>query len=383
MGPTTPTTVCFVSLQARGAFLPVSGAKIGGAETQIRRLAVALAADPAFSIHVIVEDSGQAEREEVDGVTLWRLAQPPEKPSATGRAWRRLVSGMSLRRLARRIRADVYVQRSAGAETGLVERAAHAVGGRFIYMMANDWELERPWSAGGGLSALLFRRGLRRADAIVAQHSGQREELLRVFGLQSETIPSLYDFPDQPPPAGDAVLWIGRCVRQKHPERLLELARRLPDARFIMVAPRAAQEADVFERTKRDAASLANLLFIPGATPAELEAIYPRGAVLVNTSDREGMPNVLIEAAAHGLALAALSIDPEGMFTRHGAGIVAGGDLDRLAGRIEPLLDDPALLAELAGRAFDWMRVRHSPPSVLPRLKQLLTGKSETPGHRE
>jgi glycosyltransferase involved in cell wall biosynthesis len=368
----TRTRICFVSLQARGAFLPSPGSKIGGAEQQIRRLAVALARDPACDVHVIVEDAGRNEHEAVDGVTLRRLPQPPERRSTVGRAWRRLASGAALVKLARRIDADVYVQRCAGAETGLVQHAARRAGARFVFMLANDADLAAHWIRGGGASGWLYRRGLLRADRIVAQHEDQREQLRRIFGREAVVLPSVHPFPDAPPRTGDAVLCVCRCVRQKRPERFVALARALPDLRFILVAMPTEAEADLFEKVQREAAALENLELIPGAPPDRLPSIYARAGILVSTSDYEGMPNVFLEAAANGLALVSLSVDPDGMFSRDGAGLLAGGDMDRLAEHVRGLASDRTRRSALAASAFSRLRERHSIDAVLPVFKEVL-----------
>ena len=364
--------VCFVSLQSRGAFAGDAAAKIGGAEMQIRRLALYLAARGDFQVHVIVEDTGQPEREVFDGVTLHRLTQPAERPSRAGRVLRKALSAGHLYLLAKKLEADIYVQRGAGAETGLTAWAARRCRRPFVFMLANDWETQPPWSSRGGTTGRLFRTGLRRAAAVICQHEGQREALRTVFELESEIIPNAYDFPQPTAQPGTGVLWIGRCTEQKHPLRLLELARRLPQIPVHMIAKTTPHEPGLAKQIAHAAAARPNVTFTPGLPPDQTAAAYAAASLLVNTSDFEGMPNTFLEAAGHGLALLALHVDPAGLFTREGAGFCAEGSMDRLADEIARLHADPVAWHELAARGRAILSERHALAKIGPAFAALL-----------
>ena len=91
----------------------------------------------------------------------------------------------------------------------------------------------------------------------------------------------------------------------KRPELLLELARRLPQRRFVMIggagsggllAPRG-----YFERIRDQAAALPNVEF-KGFLPFEqADAWFDHARVFVNTSRFEGMPNTFLQAWARGV----------------------------------------------------------------------------------
>src|SRR6187455_641346 len=130
-----PVRVCFVSLQARGAFVGGSGAKLGGTETQIRILAEYLAKAGPCDVHLLVEDSGQPPVEVIHGVTLHKVEQP-DKGSGLAAARRKALSARNLLEKAVQVKADVYVQQCSGVETALTARAARRSKSGFVYMMA-------------------------------------------------------------------------------------------------------------------------------------------------------------------------------------------------------------------------------------------------------
>lgn len=372
MGLPSPLRVCFVLLQARGAFTGEAGAKIGGAEMQIRHLTRYLAASGDFAPSVIVEDSGQPDEEVFDGVTLLKLAQPREGAGALARARRKLFSALSLGRMARRTPADIFVQFCAGAETGIVARAVRRSARPFVYMLASDAETAPPWSAGGGLTQRLFRGGVAGAQAIIAQHEAQAAGVRRAFGREARVIASAYDFPQPVARAGQGVVWIGRCSPEKDPLRLLDLARRLPQVPFHLVAKPVPHEAELVERVEREAAELPNVRFTPGLPPGDIPAALAAASMLVNTSQFEGMPNTFLEAAGHGLALLALNVDPAGLFTREAAGVHAQGSVTALETAIQRLQGDAAAWETQSKHGREVLHARHALELIGPQFAAML-----------
>lgn len=366
-----PIHVCFVALHARPVFRPELGGRSGGAELQVFLLATALAALPGFHVTVLVADAGQPLEEQVNGVTLRRVGQPP-RGGALGRPRRRIGSALSLWRTTRDLGADVYIQRAAGVETGIVEHAARRLGAPLIFMAAADSEHGPTWARGRSLTARAFRRGIGGAALVLAQHEDQRAAMERTWGRPTIALPSVYPFPPPRVARDRRVLWVGRCVDPKQPLRFLELVRQVPHAAFTMVAQRSEAEAALFDETRQRAPALSNLEWIVDAPRDALAQVYERCGIFVSTSWFEGMPNTFLEAAAHGLAIVSLTVDPGGILGRLGAGQCAGGAMDRLAGMVRDLYDDATLRARWAERAGHVMRERHEVNRIAPRLAEII-----------
>lgn len=364
--------ICFVSLAARGAFFPGQG-RIGGAEMQVRRFADYLTSERGWRVTAVVGDDGQPGEEECGAVRLLKVPQPSRGSGKIAKLKREARSALNLMKITRRAGADVYVQRSAGAETWLAARAARSAGRPFVFMSANDWEFEPPWSTGGGMTHKLYRRGLKNAALRLVQTIGQRENMKSVFGLDSEVLHNIFAFSSEPQiPEGRAMLWAGRCRAQKSPMAFIELMRRLPDIPAIMLAAPTPYEKDLFAEVRAAASALPNCEWIPGAPPGEMPALYRRASILVNTSTREGVPNTFIEAADAGLALATLGVDPHGMIRKSGAGVCADGDLEKLSGEIARLHSDENARRTLALKARCELIERHDWRRAGERLAALL-----------
>ena len=290
--------ICFVAPLAWPVFSrdPRLGV-VGGAEVQQSILARVLAR-AGHRVSMICLDFGQPERVELDGVTVHKTYRPDAgipglrfvHPRITG-MWRAM----------REVDADVYYQRSSAALTAVVAEFCRLHGKRSVYAGASDTDflpgreqirlLRDRW---------LFQRGLARVDRLVVQNRNQQRSCLLNYGRRAQLIPSCYELPaDARPGGGDTVLWVGTVHQYKRPELLLELARRLPHRRFVMVGGPGCDEVQrqsYYEGVRAAAAALPNVEFT-GFLPLErVEPYFDRARVHVNSSDHEGVPNTFLQA---------------------------------------------------------------------------------------
>jgi glycosyltransferase involved in cell wall biosynthesis len=356
-------SICFVAPHA----WPVLSrdpdiAVVGGAEVQQAILARLLAAR-GYRVSMVCLDFGQPARAEVDGVRVHRsyrmAAGVPglrffhPRLSATWRAMR--AAG-----------ADIYYYRSAAMLAGVMAEFCRRHGRRSIYAGASDRDFDA--DVGGQLPRTrdrwLFRRALRSVDRIVAQNETQRAACLATYGREAVVIPSCYELKSEARQDKDCVLWVGTLHANKRPELLLELARRLPHRRFVVVGGPAAGGGEFFEETKRRAARLPNVEFTGFLPLAEVEPWFDRARLLVNTSTYEGMPNVFLQAWARGVPTVA-TVD---------VGVEAhrcAPDISSLEKEVELLLNDPVSHEKASRACRAYFEATHSSPQVLGRYARL------------
>src|SRR5581483_7749442 len=151
----------------------------------------------------------------------------------------------------------------------------------------------------------MFEYGVRHADAIIVQNAFQQETCYENYGRRATVIPSAYAPPvNATADENGSVLWVGTIRDYKQPELLLEMARRLPQLRFVMVGGAGGlrqQDIRYFEGVKREAQSLRNVEFAGFVPYAGVEAYFNRARVFVNTSRFEGFPNTFLQAWARGV----------------------------------------------------------------------------------
>src|SRR5262249_5392309 len=158
----------------------------------------------------------------------------------------------------------VYIQVCAGFETGLVGTWARVHGRRFVFSSSSDADFIKTGDpsrgTGGGLELrrimLQYRLGILMADRVVVQTQTQRDVARRRFGIHSLVIPSLAALPQRSSVARDAFLWVGGIVDVKDPLAYVELARLVPEARFLMVGTERPTGRDLADRLRSEPADV-------------------------------------------------------------------------------------------------------------------------------
>lgn len=173
------------------------------------------------------------------------------------------------------------------------------------------------------------------------------------------------------PSAGQELLFVGRLIPLKDLSTLFRALRRLPDppsVRLVGDGPlRAALEAE---------ARGLPVSFAGRVEPADLPTEYARGRALVLCSTSEGMPNVVLEAMAHGMPVISTPVAsvPDVVVNDDSGYLFPVGDDAALAERIAQLFADDALRDRLAAGAlrrvadYSWERVVAEVEGVLGRV---------------
>ena len=351
---------------------------VGGAEVQQSILARLLARE-GYRVSMISLDFGQPPRVELDGVTVHKAYRPDAgipglrfvHPRITG-MWRAM----------REVDADIYYQRSSAMLTAVVAEFCRHHGRRSIYAGASDIDfIPGRQQIRFRRDRWLFERGLARVDRLVVQNRNQQRSCLEHYGRSSVLSPSCYELPANASPGrGDTVLWVGTVHRYKRPELFLELARRLPHRRFVMVGGPGVddeQRQSYFEGVRAAAAKLPNVE-MTGFLPLErVEPYFDRARVHINCSDYEGVPNTFLQAWARGVPVAAwvdigASYDGEPLYR------VVGG-VEEAVEEIERMFGNPEYHRRASARSLAYFAATHSPQEVMARYDALLRGLLEEP----
>jgi glycosyltransferase involved in cell wall biosynthesis len=356
--------VCFVApmvwpILAADPNLPV----VGGAEVQQAFIARGLAR-AGYRVSMICLDYGQPEGTQVEGVRVYKMHKPDEGIPVLRFLHPRLTS---LWRALKRVDADIYYQRSATPHTGFIAVFCALHGKRSIYAGASDAD----FTSGGqdiqyARDRFIFRYGLRKVDRIIVQNPVQRERALANHGRESTLIASSYAPPvhARADPAG-YVLWVGAIRAQKRPEVFLDLARQLPQHRFVMIGggDRGSRGEAYAQHIRSAAQALPNVQFKGFLPYQEADRHFDGARLLVNTSLIEGFPNTFLQAWARGVPTVGF-VAPGAR--RHGlpvSCIVAG--IEQAGLEVGRLMGDDFAWRDASQRALEHFRECHSVDSVL------------------
>ena len=136
-----------------------------------------------------------------------------------------------------------------------------------------------------------------------------------------------------------AVMFVGRLTAIKRAERFVQLARTMRDrkapATFVVVG-----DGPLRAQLETDAKDLDNLIFI--GWQSDMASVYAAADLLVLTSDNEGMPVALIEAAMQGVPAVSTAVGAVRQVVDDGVSglLVPVGDQDALAAAVHSLIND-------------------------------------------
>ncbi|MEE9270363.1 MAG: glycosyltransferase family 4 protein [Candidatus Krumholzibacteria bacterium] len=345
--------ICIVSLGIVPYYRHDQETLYGGAETQAAFVADALASSglqvtlvvssltPEASLPHAAENAFSAS-DGVPGLRFWH-------PRLTG-----------ILKALQRAAADVYYQRNAGMVTGLTAMFCRRKGKVFVYGGGSDTDFSfRDVLIPGLRDKALYHLGLKLAHGIVVQNRSQEERCLRRVKKPVRIIPNGVNLPDgDDSQRKDLILWVGAIRRVKQPELFLELARRLPDMRFVLVGGPSGNEKNFAQEIMRAAESLPNLE-LPGHTSHDKLLQYlQRTVVLVNTSRFEGFPNAFLEAWSYGVPVVSTN-DVDGLIEREQLGGICR-DVEGMRALVSSLAADPQRSRETGDRARSVIAERFS-----------------------
>ena len=275
--------------------------------------------------------------------------------------------------------ARVAIVRSASPAVGVAAAFCRLHGRPLIFSSSNnsDFTLERMPRR---LDRALFRLGVRLADAVVVQSDNQvalarqafpsLSRLVRIPSLAETALSVSLDDGHRP----DAFLWFARVAPYKQPMRYIELARALPEARFVMIPVPDDARFPELGAVRAAAPTVSNLELVDPLPHEQLSRLIARAAAVVNTSAFEGMPNAFLEAWAHSVPVLTLQFDPDAVVARNGLGISAGGSWERFVEGARELWEGRDRRAELASRVRRYVATVHSFEAVGSQWSDLIGG---------
>jgi glycosyltransferase involved in cell wall biosynthesis len=342
----------------------------GGAELQMTFLARELAARGWHVAHIVFPIVDPIE---IDQARLTIHTREPYHGAEPG--LNRLREASAIWRALRAVNARTYLVRASALYVAAVAEFCRLHRRGMVFSTANDFDLARHSVNSSRLKHAIYRHGLRAADTVVVQSTHQLALAQEVLGngQHLELIPSFAEQVRAQVRDPDTFLWVGRISDYKRPLDFVQLARALPEARFVMVAADAVDTDDeLLERIRREAREFSNLELVGPLRREEVLAYLEHTVAIVSTSDWEGMPNVFLEAWARSVPALSLSFDPDGMIVERRLGLAAGGSWDRFTEAGASLWSDCELRASLGENAKRYIEERHDPAMVCDRWESAL-----------
>jgi len=352
--------VCFVAPKAYEIFNPETGDYVGGAEVDLYYLATEIALDSNFEVSAVVADYGQKEIETIEGVTIFRsLNFSKNVLNGLFRTWQAL----------KRADADIYMMKCASPGVPLVSIFCKLHRRIFIYRLASMLESDGTYVKQHPILGKLFNWSLRHADAIFAQNVTDEKNLGKTTGIHSRTIPNGHRLGQIPQQPRDIIMWAGYDRPVKNPDGFLELAKAVPEERFVLICQAPEKDSHYADLIAR-AGKIPNLQFIPHVPFDQIENFFSRAKVLVNTSHSEGFPNAFIQACKCGTPILSFKVNPDGFLDTHVCGLCCNGDPALLISNLRFMLDGERYV-ELGSNARRYSEKYHDITKIAAEYKSI------------
>jgi glycosyltransferase involved in cell wall biosynthesis len=319
----------------------------GGSEIQAYFLAQELR-KRGWEVHYIRESSRKRSKEEIiDGIILHSLP-----PRHTKLKW---LNTRLLHKLMGMIKADVWYCRATISYVFPAWLNARKIGGKLIWACSHDAYVTKKMKKeitkesflrkiASLLDRYLFLMALRKIDLIILQSDHQKKLLKKNWGLEGQVIYNSFPIiPFRGAKREPIIMWIARLQPWKHPEKYIELVRKLHKKHYQFLAvgremghPRLTEE---FQKTQKEIPAFE---YLGEIGRNRIFGYLEKARVLVNTSDYEGFSNTFIEAWLHGVPLVSLKVDPDNLIRENGLGSVSG-NMEQLARDVESLMENHRL----------------------------------------
>jgi len=173
------------------------------------------------------------------------------------------------------------------------------------------------------------------------------------------------------PPHDPVVAYVGRVTGVKRPDRFLAVAREvrlsLPKTQFVVCG-----QGDLLPELSRDSGLTPPPLLL--GWRSDVETVYAAADVVLLTSDNEGMPVSLIEAALAGVPAVATRVGSVAEVVEHGVtGLLAAPRAEELAHEVVRLLQDPLLRRRMGRDARDCAQRRFGEQRLVRDMDRLYT----------
>ena len=446
--------VCFVSLYCYPLFNPACKSPFGGSEVRVSLLAKELARCETYDICVLVFDHGQADVEQICGVTVVRwdewvcplaVTLHPKKadplilhqPLAVeldvqpqvhlGLFWKgvrflhrvvryardKLISvsvpttgvppecitarsvfgiiGSHVVDVSRilgyeKVDADLYVLPGNSDMAAELSLFCKRRGKKYVFLSGSDGDYHPDYKASPknigiyGLPGFLMNYAIESADCHVVQTPKQAEMLRQIYGRTSVVIRNPVDLEVKQSAIKEFILWVGKSDWIKRPELILDIARQLPNLNFMIIM--TVSNPGVHTKCIQVAKTLYNVQVCEYVPFNEIDAYFARAKVFVNTSRFEGFPNTFLQAGKHGTPVVSLEVDPGGMLSEHGCGVLCHSDLPRMVSVISVLHEKDELRASMSERCISYIAREHDKIKITKQfevvLSELLRFSNET-----
>jgi|WetSurMetagenome_2_1015567.scaffolds.fasta_scaffold00621_16 glycosyltransferase involved in cell wall biosynthesis len=214
------------------------------------------------------------------------------------------------------------------------------------------------------------------AHLIIVQNEYQKEIMERRFRkkcvLLKSPITALDDAIDFERKKEKMLLWVGTIRSIKQPELFLDIAKNLPQYKFMMIGGSTNSELELYNKIQKKSKSLSNLSFLGFIPHNKIQNYYFQSTIFVNTSLVEGFPYTFVEAWNNSIPVISLNIDPDEIICKNKLGFHSK-TFQQMILDIKCLLDNDNLRNGMVMNARKYIKENHDLKKITNQFTDILT----------
>lgn len=284
-----------------------------------------------------------------------------------------------LYRKLKELAPDVIYQGIGTSYAGIATYYARKAGCKMVLRIASDSDVV-PFQGKIRAKSLIpyiekkaYEYAIRNARNIISQTYVQKRLLRLNYGRQVDAVirnfqPIPKEKIDKCPPV--KVLWVANFKRLKQPDMFIRLAKDLSEAKlpaeFIMIG--RPELDNQWQRSLEEMIDgTPNLTYLGGRTIDEVNQVFAKSHILVNTSQYEGFSNTFIQAWMRCVPVVSLNSNPDGLLDAKNLGLISGS-YRQLCNDVKRLIIDETLRQRMGQGAYAYAMNHFS----MENVKQVL-----------
>jgi len=323
-----------------------------------------------WSVSAVCRDVGQVDGELLSDVQFWKTYRLDAGILGIRFLYPRLYK---VWKALQKADADVYFQSCAGFMTGVVAEFARRYSRKMIFRVAHDTDcIPGSQLINNPRDRWLYEYGLRSADLISVQSDIQAKALEENYGLASVGVNMIVEPPSDSLELGKDidVLWVNNLREFKRPDIVCDIARQMPDVKFVMIGGQMRGHEALYSETAKAADAIPNLTFVGAVPYSEVNAYFSRAKLFLNTSDSEGFPNSYLQAWIRRVPVVSY-FDPDGLIASVDIGVAVASQ-DKFCKPIEELLRSEDRRSQIGKRAQEFTVNNYSSAAIVRHYRKLI-----------
>lgn len=274
-------------------------------------------------------------------------------------------------------RPDIIIYRGSDRKILPLLMFARLIGSKFVFFAASDTDFE----IGKEIipherDRKLYRFAMKKVRYAVVQNEKQAREMIENYGEKRyRIIPNIWvnhSTTDKNCVESD-FLWVSNIKSLKRPIWFIELAKRLPQYRFVMAGGVGLGADELYEECRKEAESQHNIEFLGNVPFEKVNEMFAHTKCFVCTSEFEGFPNTFLQAWSNGVPVIS-TVSPSDLLEKKGLGIEVHNEKE-LENAAKSIFNDTDLYAKLNENIKSYFDEAHSPENAFESLLNLLKEK--------